>query len=120
MAFMECSDLIPHKFHKMSSKNPWINSHIKRLANKKSRLYNKARQSSLPSDWDTYRNFKSYIQRNVVMHMIHMFPTCLAPRVTITKDFGPTLSQKGMNNVVCQLLNATINYLQIMRSKLTY
>ena len=60
---LECLHLMPHKFHKMSCTHPWINSHIKRLANKKRRLYNKARQSSLPSDWDIYRNFKSYIQK---------------------------------------------------------
>ena len=81
---LECLDLIPHKFHKMT-------------------------------DWDTYRNLRVIYKRNVVVHMTRMFLTCLAPpRVTIIKDFGPTLNQKGMSNVVCQLLNATIDYLQIM------
>ena len=60
---MECLDLIPHKFHKVSSKHPWVNSHITRLVNKKCQLYNKATQSSLPSDWETNGNFKSYTQK---------------------------------------------------------
>jgi len=63
MGSMECLDLVPHKLHKVSSKHQWINSYIKRLANRKRRLYNKARQFSLQSDWDTYRNFKSYTQK---------------------------------------------------------
>jgi len=51
---MEWLDLIPYKFYKTNNKQPWINRHIKRLANKKRRRYNKARQSSLQSDWYAY------------------------------------------------------------------
>ena len=39
--------------------------------------------------------------KSVIVHMTHMFPIFLAaPRVTITKDFGHTLSQKGTSSVV--------------------
>ena len=39
----ECLDLVPHRFYKSSTKQPWINAHIKHLSNRKRRLYNKAR-----------------------------------------------------------------------------
>ena len=45
-----CLDLVPHRFYKSSTKQPWINAHIKHLFNRKRRLYNKARSSSLKSD----------------------------------------------------------------------
>ena len=35
---MECLDLMPHKFYKVSSKHSWINSYIKGLAKKKRQL----------------------------------------------------------------------------------
>ena len=59
----ECLDLIPYKFHKTNNKQPWIKRHIKQLANKKRRLYNEARQSSLQSDWDAYRDIKKHMQK---------------------------------------------------------
>ena len=61
--YQQCLDLVPYKFYSSPSKNPWINAHIKHLSNKKRRLYNKAWSSSLKSDWDTYKAFKSYMQR---------------------------------------------------------
>ena len=59
----ECLDLVPYRFYKSSTKQPWINAQIKHLSNRKRRLYNKARSSSLKSDWDTYKTFKRYTQR---------------------------------------------------------
>jgi len=61
--YLECLDLVPFKLRSSSTRNPWINAHIKHLSNKKRRLYNKARSSSLNSDWDTYKSFKRYMQR---------------------------------------------------------
>ena len=31
----ECLDLVPHTFYKSSTKQPWINAHIKHLSNRK-------------------------------------------------------------------------------------
>jgi len=59
--------------------------------------------------------FKSYIRKECRRpHDSYVSNLFSSPRISVPKDFGPTLSQKGMSNVMCQLLNATINYLQIM------
>lgn len=58
-----CLDLIPCKTLSQSPKHPWINTQIKRLSSKKKRLYNKARNSCLESDWKAYKELKKQVQR---------------------------------------------------------
>ena len=55
-------ELVPRKHTSRSIKYPWITRHIKRLSNKKQRLYNRARHSGLQSDWLAYRDMKKLIQ----------------------------------------------------------
>jgi len=59
----KCLDLIPSKQSVPSSRYPWISTNIKRLSNKKRRLYNKARTSQLESDWKAYKDLKHQVQR---------------------------------------------------------
>ena len=58
-----CLELIPQRKLSKSPRHPWINNQIKRLSNKKKRLYNKARISFLESDWKAYRDLKKQVQR---------------------------------------------------------
>jgi len=46
-----------------STKRPWITSAIKRLSNKKKRLYTKARSSNSETDWSAYKEIKKLAQR---------------------------------------------------------
>ena len=54
---------IPTKSLSSSTKHPWITSAIKRLSNKKKRLYNKARLSNCETDWSAYKEIKKLAQR---------------------------------------------------------
>ena len=54
---------IPAKLLSSSTKHPWITSAIKRLSNKKKRLYNKARLSNRETDWFAYKEIKKLVQR---------------------------------------------------------
>ena len=54
---------IPTKSLSSSTKHPWITSAIKRLSNKKKRLYNKARLSNCETDWSAYKEIKKLVQR---------------------------------------------------------
>jgi len=59
----DCLELVPSIFPSKSATNPWTNSDVKRLTNKKQRLYNKARRSQLQSDWLAYKELKKQVQR---------------------------------------------------------
>ena len=58
----EYLDLVPTKFHSTRSKQPWMNSYIKRLSRKKQRLYNLAKCSNSSHNWETYRTYKRKVQ----------------------------------------------------------
>ena len=58
----EYLDLVPTKFHSTGSKQPWVNSYIKRLSRKKQRLYNLVKCSNSSHNWETYRTYKRKVQ----------------------------------------------------------
>ena len=46
-----------------SRKQPWISSHIRCLSRKKRHLYNTAKQTNSPYEWQAYRNLKKVVQQ---------------------------------------------------------
>ena len=63
MQCYDCLDLVPHVLSTKPDRNPWINNYVKRLTNKKQRLYNKAKSTQLQSDWSAYKDIKKQVQR---------------------------------------------------------
>ena len=55
-------DLVPSKMSTTRFNQPWITRQIKRLAKKKSRSYNKAKQSNDPRHWQRYKSLKKQMQ----------------------------------------------------------
>ena len=45
--------------------NPWITAGIRRKSRKKQRLYNKAKKSNNPKDWESYKKFQKELHKNV-------------------------------------------------------
>ena len=58
----KCLELVPCKSLSSSIKYPWITTQIKRLSNKKQRLYNRTRYSGLQSDCLAYYELKKSVQ----------------------------------------------------------
>ena len=54
---------VPTKLSNMHPQQPWITARIKRLSNKKQRLYNKARLSHNSDDFHVYKEFKKNVQK---------------------------------------------------------
>ena len=50
---------IPSKLTSTRHNLPWVNSRVRRMINKKQRLYNKAKKSHKQRDWDKYRHHKN-------------------------------------------------------------
>jgi len=73
----QCLSSIPHKTISNSSKPPWITRHIKRLSNKKQRVYNQAQLSGSDVDWANITNLKEQSRKSVGSPIINMFQNCL-------------------------------------------
>ena len=58
----KCLELVPSKSLSNSIKYPWITPQIKRLSNRKQRLYNRARYTGQQSDWVAYHKLKKAVQ----------------------------------------------------------
>jgi len=58
---------VPTKFNSYLTQ-PWIYHNLKQLGRKKQRASNRARTTSLPSDWSKQHELKSHCQRNVIGH----------------------------------------------------
>ena len=54
---------IPSKYNSLRHHQPWINRSINQVSRHKQCLYNRACHSGLADDWDAYKQFKHYTQR---------------------------------------------------------
>ena len=63
MLCSKCISSIPTKPTCTSRKQQWISSHIRRLSRKKRHLYNTAKQTNSPYEWQAYRNLKKVVQQ---------------------------------------------------------
>ena len=59
----KCLNQVPLKLSNKRPQQPWITARIKRLSNKKQRLYNKARLSGNSHDFHVYKEFKKTVQK---------------------------------------------------------
>jgi len=59
----ECLKVVPTKQVTANTQAPWINRRIKSLSRRKHRLYKRARQSGLTSDWADYHQAKKESQQ---------------------------------------------------------
>ena len=58
-----CLNCVPSRITSQCSHQPWINTQIKRLSNKKQRLYNKAKRTMNIEDLEVYKCFKKFVQK---------------------------------------------------------
>ena len=56
---------IPTKKSRSRNTIPWFTNTIKRLVNRKQRLYNKARKSNIVADWDQYKSVQKNVQKSL-------------------------------------------------------
>ena len=59
----KCLNQVPIKLCNKCPQQPWITARIKRLSNKKQRLYKKARLSGSSDDFHVYKEFKKTVQK---------------------------------------------------------
>ena len=59
----KCLNQVPNKVSVKFPQQPWINARIKRLSNKKQRLHNKVRLSGNVNDFQVYKKFKKFVQK---------------------------------------------------------
>ena len=58
-----CSSCVPSRIRSQLSHQPWINTNIKRLSNKKQRLYNRAKRTTNSKDLEAYKCLKRFVQK---------------------------------------------------------
>ena len=56
---------IPSKMSNYKHTVPWITSEVKRMCRKKQKLYNRARKSQNPSDWNSYIELRKATQKKI-------------------------------------------------------
>jgi len=56
---------IPHKIISLYKDLPWMNKSIKTQMKKRKRLYNKAKHSQSPSDWNQYKIARNAINKSL-------------------------------------------------------
>ena len=58
-----CLSCVPSRIRSQRSHQPWINTNIKRLSNKKQRLYNRAKRTKNSKDLAAYKCLKRFVQK---------------------------------------------------------
>jgi len=56
-------NMVPTKLTSSKPSQPWISRNVKQLSRRKQRAYNRARTTTLPSDWSKYYDLKRQCQR---------------------------------------------------------
>ena len=58
-------DIVPHKLVKGRMRTPWFTTQLKRLCNKKERLYKRAKKSGLKTDWEKFIRVRKSTDRAI-------------------------------------------------------
>jgi hypothetical protein len=56
---------IPSKMSSSRYNLPWLNRKLKAMTRKKQKLYNKARKSKSPKDWEKFKSYKKQTQQSI-------------------------------------------------------
>ena len=56
---------IPHNTLSGRWDAPWVNRNIKRLISIENRMYDKAKQSGTPEDWETFKEFRRFVKHEL-------------------------------------------------------
>ena len=56
---------VPHKTMTRKNQLPWSDRQAKSLVRKKQKLYNCAKKSGKPEDWDSYRKIRSAVNKHL-------------------------------------------------------
>ena len=105
----KCLELVPCKSLSSSIKYPWITTQIKRLSNKKQRLYNRARYSGLQSDWLAYYELKKFVQHECrKAHDTYVADLLTSNNGHINKRFWTYI--KGKRNEQCGVPSLVKNH----------
>ena len=83
---------VPHEAINLYKHLPWINTTIKAQMRKGKKLYNKAKHSHSPSDWNQYKNAHNTVNKflkQVHKHYCqHLRTYLMTPSQTTARDFG--------------------------------
>jgi len=60
---LSCLDHVPTRSNTNRCKQPWVSSHIRQLSRRKQRMYNLARSSQSPLNWQKYHQLKKETQK---------------------------------------------------------
>ena len=97
---------IPSKYNSLRHHQLWIIWSIKQLSRHKQHLYNKAHHSSLADDWDTYKQFKHYAQRQCKdAYNDYVQGIVSIESIYIATIILPFIKTKRLDSTICSTLS---------------